>query len=216
MQLVAAYSAAIVSYNPDMRVLVACEFSGIVRDAFRKRGHDAISCDLKPSERDGPHILGNALDHLDKHWDLLIAHPPCTFLAYSGLHHMNRDESRQQKHDEAIEFAAKFLNANIKHKCIEQPRSSLRRYKLETQRIQPWQYGDDASKETWLWLTNLPLLRPTTIIAPRKVGKYSRWGNQADSGHPLANTSEDRSRTFPGVAEAMADQWGEFIRKYRK
>lgn len=199
-----------------MRVLVGCEFSGIMRDAFRRRGHDAVSCDLRPSERDGPHIQDDILNHLHEQWDLLIAHPPCTFLAYSGLHHLNYDETRQQKHDDAIRFAAKLLNADIEHKCIEQPRSNLRTYKLESQRIQPWQYGDDASKETWFWLTRLPLLKPTTIIAPRKVGNKSRWGNQADSGHPLANTAEARSRTFPGVAEAMAEQWGTYIRKPRK
>lgn len=199
-----------------MRVLVACEFSGIVRDAFRARGHDAVSCDLRASERDGPHIQGNVLDHLHHQWDLLIAHPPCTFLAYSGLHHLNRDPQRQQKHDEAIEFAAKLLNAPIKHKCIEQPRSSLKNYKDISQKIQPWQYGDDASKETWLWLTQLPLLRPTTIIAPRTINNKKRWANQNDDGHPLARKAEDRSRTFPGVAAAMAAQWGNYIRNQRK
>jgi len=173
-----------------MRVLVACEYSGTVRDAFLALGHDALSCDLFPTDVEGPHYQGDVRDIINDGWDLMIAHPPCTYLCSSGLH-WNKP-------------------------------------------IQPWQFGHDASKATCLWLRGLPPLRPTEIIEPRWVccgkaipdtlGKYgcpnccgdkkpkARWANQTDSGQNRLPPSEDRwkirSLTYPGIAKAMAEQWG--------
>jgi len=200
-----------------MKVLVACEYSGVVRDAFIRKGHEAISCDLLPSESDlGPHYQGDARDILGDGFDLLIAHPPCTYLCNSGVSWLKKDESRWQKLDDAAEFFRLFLEAPIPKICVENP--VMHRYALEriggvkqAQSIQPYQFGHDASKRTCLWLKNLPKLEPTKYIEPRIVNGLKRWSNQTDSGQNNLGPSEDRwkirSATYEGIAQAMADQW---------
>lgn len=211
-----------------MNVLVACEFSGVVRDAFRARGHNAISCDLRPSA--GPHIQGDVLQVLDHGWDLMVAHPPCTYLSVSGLHwNSNPAHKRgtplpgsemtwgEWQTEQALEFALALMNAPIPMVCIENPVGVLStRVRRPDQTIQPYDFGDDASKKTCLWLTELPLLRPTRRVPGRLVewkGKVvERWGNQTDSGQnrlgPSCDREAIRSMTYPGIAAAMAEQWG--------
>ena len=200
-----------------MRILVACESSGRVRDAFRKRGHDAWSCDLKETEQPGPHIVGDVLSLLGDGWDLLIAFPPCTYLCSSGLHWNGRVPGRQQKTDEAVEFARKLHDANIPKISMENPVGCLStRIRTPDQIIQPYDFGEDASKGTCLWLKGLPLLRGTIRHTGRLVmhkGKLvERWSNQTDGGQiklpPSETRAADRARTYPGIAEAMAEQWG--------
>jgi hypothetical protein len=196
-----------------MKVLVACEYSGVVRDAFLACGHDAMSCDLLPTESPGPHHQGSVLDILDDGWDLMIAHPPCTYLASSGLHWNKRILERAAKTEEALAFVAMLLDAPIPRIALENPIGCISsRIRKPEQIIQPHQFGADASKATCLWLKNLPLLVPTKNIAPRVVNGRPRWGNQTDSGQNKLPPSEtrwmDRSRTYEGVAAAMAQQWG--------
>jgi|WetSurMetagenome_2_1015567.scaffolds.fasta_scaffold63145_4 hypothetical protein len=250
-----------------MKILVACEFSGIVRDAFIARGHDAVSCDLLPSERPGPHIQGDVLAILGDGWDLMIAHPPCTHLASSGARHFpaKRADGRQQA---GIDFFMAIVNAPIPKIAVENPvgiMSSV--YRKPAQIIQPWQFGENASKKTCLWLKGLPLLQGTRIIPPkgwktvkflgdllnseteealcpdcgidwadcdcpgptqdgieyvevdgvmfgRQEGGNGKpvWSNQCQSGQnklgPSPERAAIRSRTYPGIAAAMAAQWG--------
>lgn len=200
-----------------MRVLVACEFSGTVRRAFAARGHDAWSCDLLPSSDESPkHIQCDVREVLRLGWDMMIAHPPCTYLTSSGLHWNKRVTGRQELTDEAVEFVRELMHAPIKRKAIENPIGALSsRIRKPDQIIQPWQFGADASKATCLWLECLPPLAPTEIVAPRITpdGKR-RWANQTDSGQNKLTPSADRwalrSITYPGIAAAMADQWGQF------
>lgn len=185
------------------RVLVACEFSGIVRDAFRKKGCLAISCDLLPSERPGPHYIGDIREHLNKSWDLMIAHPPCTHLAVSGARWFKGKEKEQE---EALNFVRELLDAPIHSIALENPISIIStKIRKPDQIIQPWMFGEDASKTTCLWLKNLPKLVPTNII------KKERYANQTPSGQNKLGPSEDRwkerSRTYQGIADAMAEQW---------
>ena len=148
-----------------MRVLVACEFSGMVRDAFRANGHDAWSCDLLPSERLGPHYQGDVRDILGDCWDLMVAHPPCTYLSASGLHWNRRRPERQALTDAAVLFVQQLLDAPIQRIAVENPIGALStRIRKPDQIIQPWQFGHDASKATCLWLVNLPLLVPTDVL----------------------------------------------------
>lgn len=208
-----------------LRVLVGCEFSGAVREAFRKLGHDAWSCDLLPSEQPGPHIVGDVLEAIKDRWDLGIMFPPCTFVCSSGLHWNTRaDEEgnlifpdRAQATEEAIEFARKIMEADIEQLAMENPIGCLStRLRGFDQMIQPWQFGHNASKTTCLWLKGLRALRPTFRIAPRLVeheGKiYKRWDNQTDAGQNRETPSDDRwairSETYAGIAQAMAWQWG--------
>lgn len=190
-----------------MRILVACEFSGIVRDAFRRKGHDAWSCDVLPTEADPKyHIQDNVLEHLDEDWDLMIAHPPCTFLC----RHRARWEEDNTWYDRemARHFFMLLLATPIPKICIENPVplkvSNLPKY---TQIIQPWQFGHDYSKRTCLWLKNLPPLQPTNVVeityyVTPKGRKFTRgW-------YFTPRNSKARSYTFKGIAEAMADQWG--------
>lgn len=251
-----------------MRVLIACEYSGTVRDAFAKKGHQAVSCDLLPSEKAGLHfqgpveyllggwmpvsfsdecrlnegsfcektqkdcndcecigptqegveyteidgfLLGRPQKH--PHWDLMIAHPPCTYLCNSGLHWNKRVSGRQEQTEKALEFVRLLMDAPINKIAIENPigciSTKIRKF---DQIIQPWQFGADASKATCFWLKNLPKLFPTKIIEPRIVNGKKRWSNQTDSGQNKLPPSPDRwkirSTTFLGVAEAMAEQWG--------
>jgi len=203
-----------------MRVLIACEFSATVRDAFRARGHDAWSCDLLPCEGDPAwHIQGDALATAHgSQWDLMIAHPPCTHLAVSGAAHFARKIASGEQ-QAALDFVQKLLNAPIPRIALENPVSIISsKIRKPDQIIQPYEYGHDASKRTCLWLKNLPLLTPTQYVEPRTVitpsGKVAnRWANQCDNyGHDNKSPSPDRwkirSETFQGIADAMAAQWG--------
>lgn len=189
-----------------MRVLVACEFSGIVREAFKLRGHDAWSCDLLPTEIEGNHIQDDVLNHLNDGWDLMIAHPPCTHLAVSGARWF-KDKKNEQ--EEALEFVRTLLNAPIDKIALENPVSIISsKIRKPDQIIQPWMFGHPESKTTCLWLKNLPKLAPTNILI--KNTKY--WDNQTKSGQNKLGPSNDRwkkrSITYSGIAEAMATQWG--------
>lgn len=201
-----------------MRVLVACEFSGTVREAFKAKGHDAWSCDFLPTEIPGQHIQGDVLEILEDGWDLMIAHPPCTYLCSSGLHWNTRDPSREQKTDDAMRFVLNlmgegFISHDIPKIALENPVGRIgTAYRKADQIIHPHQFGHDASKQTCLWLRGLPLLAPTRHIAPRIVDGKKRWANQTDSGQNRLGPSPDRwalrSITYPGIAAAMAEQWG--------
>lgn len=180
-----------------MKVLVACEFSGIVRDAFIKRGHDAMSCDLLPTESPGPHYQGDVMDIIDDGFDLMIAHPPCTHLAVSGARWFKNKQAEQK---DAIEFFMSLINAPVDSICVENPVSIMStRYRKPDQIIQPWQFGHGETKATCLWLKNLPKLRPTKFVDGRE--------NKVHRMPPGPNRWKDRSRTLKGIAEAMADQW---------
>lgn len=196
-----------------MRVLVACEYSGVVRDAFAALGHDALSCDLLPTLRPGPHYVGDVRDILADGWDLMIAHPPCTYLSSSGLHWNLRRPGRAAQTEAALDFVRELMAAPILRKAIENPVGCIgTRIRKADQVIQPWQFGHDASKATCLWLECLPVLVPTREVAPRIVGGRKRWANQTDSGQnrlaPSADRWKVRSETYAGIAEAMAATWG--------
>lgn len=195
-----------------MRVLVACEYSGRVRDAFIAQGHEALSCDFLPTDSPGPHYQGNVLDVIDAGWDLMVAHPPCTYLCSSGLHWNGRTPGRQALTDEALDFVRLLLNADVPRIALENPIGCISsKVRKPEQIIQPWQYGHDASKATCLWLKGLPLLTPTEIVAPRVINGKGRYGNQTDSGQnklaPSADRWKLRSETYQGIATAMATQW---------
>lgn len=196
-----------------MRVLIACEYSGAVRDAFIRAGHDAMSCDLLATDAVGPHYQGDVRDVLGDGWDLMIAHPPCTYLCSSGLHWNKRRPERAQQTEEALAFVRMLLAAPVPMIALENPIGCIStRIRKPTQTIQPWQFGHDASKATCLWLKNLAPLTPTQTIAPRIVDGRKRWANQTDSGQnrlpPSADRWKIRSETYQGIADAMATQWG--------
>lgn len=196
-----------------MRVLVACEYSGRVRGAFIALGHDAMSCDLLPSDAPGPHHEGDVRDIIGDGWDLMIAHPPCTYLSVSGMHWTTRGLRDPQLTEDALDFVQMLMDAPIKRIAIENPISVISsRIRKPEQIITPYQFGHDASKKTCLWLKNLPPLRPTQLVEPRIVNGKKRWGNQTDNGQNKLGPSEDRwkirSETYLGIAKAMAEQWG--------
>ena len=182
-----------------LRVLVGCEFSGIVRDAFLAAGHDAVSCDLLDTETPGPHIKGSVLDHLDDGWDLAIFHPPCTRLTVAGARWFKGREDEQR---EAIAFCEALWNCGILRIAIENPigvlstRSSLGK---PTQIIQPWMFGHGETKATCLWLKNIPALVPTNVVEGR--------ANRVHREPPGSERWKNRSRTYRGIARAMAEQW---------
>lgn len=193
-----------------MRVLVACEYSGVVRDAFLARGHEAVSCDLLPTESPGPHFEEDIFGIIDKGWDLMIAHPPCTDLAVSGAKHFAAKiaDGRQQR---ALDFVQRLLDAPIDKICLENPVSVISsKIRKPDQIIQPWMFGHEATKTTCLWLKNLPLLEATDIVdkGARHVTKSGKslpaWYNLP----PSKDRWKIRSATFPGIAKAMAEQWG--------
>ena len=191
-----------------MKILVACEYSGTVRDAFIAEGHDTISCDLLPTDHPGPHYQGNVLDILDDGFDLMIAHPPCTHLAVSGARWF---KDKQEEQAEALNFVRLLLAAPIDKIALENPVSIISsRIRKPNQIIQPWQFGHPESKSTCLWLKNLPKLVPTDVLEKPASG---RWHNQTPSGQNKLGPSEDRwkirSATYQGIADAMAKQWGE-------
>lgn len=197
-----------------MRVLIACEYSGTVRDAFRALGHDAMSCDLLPTDKPGPHYEGYVSDVIGDGWDLMIAHPPCTYLCSSGLHWNKRYPERAQKTADALAFVQALMNAPIARIAVENPIGRIgTAIRKADQIIQPYQFGHDASKQTALWLKGLPKLTPTQLVAPRLVAGKARWANQTDSGQNRLSPSPDRwklrSTTYQGIADAMANQWGQ-------
>lgn len=181
-----------------MKVLIACEFSGVVRDAFRACGHDAWSCDLLQSETPGQHIKGSVDHLLSPGWDLMIAHPPCTHLAVSGARWFKDKLVEQEK---ALQFVRTLMNAPIKRIALENPISIISsRIRKPDQIIQPWMFGHGEVKATCLWLKNLPLLKPTDIVD----GRVPRVHHAT----PSPDRWKERSRTLPGIAKAMAEQWG--------
>ena len=188
-----------------MKVLVACEFTGTVRRAFRELGHNAWSCDLLPAEDGGPHIQGDVRQVLGDGWDLMVAHPPCTHLAVSGARHFHRKQVEQA---EALEFVRTLMDAPIPRIALENPVSVISsRIRKPDQIIQPYQFGHPESKKTCLWLKGLNPLQPTAVMQMR-----GRWENQTPSGQNKLGPSPDRwkirSKTYPGIAHAMATQWG--------
>jgi site-specific DNA-cytosine methylase len=189
-----------------MKILVACEFSGIVRDAFARHGHDAWSCDLIASESPGHHLRGDVRQWLTDEWDLLIAHPPCTYLAVSGARWFQQRFSEQLH---ALNFVRILLDAPIPRIALENPIGVISsKIRKPDQIIQPWQFGHPESKSTCLWLKNLPKLTPTKVLPLPKSG---RWANQTPSGQnklgPSPHRAALRSLTYRGIAEAMASQW---------
>ena len=191
-----------------MKVLVACEYSGVVRDAFLERGHNAWSCDLLPTDSPGNHWQGDVLEILNDGWDLLIAHPPCTHLAVSGARWF---KDKQQEQQEALEFFRRMLEAPVERICVENPVSIVSsRIRKPDQIIQPWMFGHEVSKKTCLWLKNLPHLESTNIVSKGEYTTFSS-GKRMPSWYNLS-PGEDRwkirSKTFEGIAKAMAEQWG--------
>ena len=192
-----------------MKVLIACEYSGRVRDAFTKLGHDAWSCDILPTETEGKHYEGSVLDILDQGWDLMIAHPPCTYLSNAGARFLYPkgilNQDRFKKGLEAKEFFMALFNADIPRIAIENPIPS-KAYGLPqySQTIQPYEYGHPFQKRTCLWLKNLPKLIPTKIVEERQSTKIAgNWFNKGGK-----DRQKERARTFEGIANAMAEQWG--------
>lgn len=181
-----------------MKVLIACEFSGVVRDAFAAKGHDAWSCDLLPTDKPGNHIQGDVLEVLHDGWDLMIAHPPCTHLAVSGARWF---KEKHQEQVEALDFVRQLMAAPVPKMALENPISVISsKIRKPDQIIQPWQFGHGETKATCLWLRGLPKLVPTNIVDGREARVHRM--------PPGKDRWKERSRTFPGIAEAMADQWG--------
>jgi len=198
-----------------MRVLVACEYSGTVRDAFLARGHYAMSCDLLPCDslNSGDHYQGNVADILDQNWDLLIAHPPCTYLANSGVSWLHRKPDRWAQLDDGAAFFKMFLDSPIKRKCIENP--IMHKYAIEriggvkqTQIVQPWMFGHMEQKATGLWLTGLPELQATNNVRDAMMLLPKRERERLHYLPPSPNRWKLRSTTYAGIAAAMAEQWG--------
>jgi hypothetical protein len=192
------------------RILIACEYSGIVRNAFAVVGHDAWSCDILPTDMPGQHYQCDVREILHDGWDLMIAHPPCTYLCASGLHWNKRRPERAALTEEALDFVRLLLDAPVPRIALENPLGCISsRIRRPNQTIQPHMFGHDASKKTCLWLKNLPLLTPTDMLAGNSK---TRRGNQTASGQNKLPPSKDRwklrSATYQGIADAMAAQWG--------
>jgi site-specific DNA-cytosine methylase len=190
-----------------MKVLIACEYSGAVRDAFVKNGHDAMSCDLLPTDVPGNHHHGDVFDVINDGWDLMIAHPPCTHLAVSGARWF-KDKVKEQA--ESLEFVRRLMDAPIDKMAIENPISIISsRIRKPEQIIQPWMFGHPEAKATCLWLKGLPTLSATDVLTKPECGY---WSNQTPSGQNKLGPSKDRwkerSKTYQGIATAMANQWG--------
>ena len=191
-----------------MKVLVACECSGVVREAFRKRGHDAWSCDLKPADDpwNGNHYQHDVLHILEKDWDLIIAHPPCTYISNMSNCRI-KEPGRMEKRKEGYDFFYQFTNLMCPKVAIENPRGLPERlWRKPDQIIQPYQFGHPMSKATCLWLKGLPTLKPTKIIPFDRVWDGKRWRTWVDT--MSSHNSHKRSITFQGIADAMAEQWG--------
>lgn len=191
-----------------MRILVACEFSGTVRDAFSSRGHDAWSCDLLPTESPGNHFQCDIREVINLNWDMMIGHPPCTDLAVSGARYFAEKiaDGRQQQ---SIDFFMMLANAKIEKICIENPISIMStRWRKPDQIIQPWQFGHPESKATCLWLKGLPILKPTSIVYDDMIALPIKQRQRIHYLPPSKDRWKIRSETFPGIANAMAHQWG--------
>lgn len=187
-----------------MKILVACEFSGRVRDAFLNRGHDALSCDLLPSEREGPHFQGDVRELLKEKWHMIIAHPPCTYLTNSGVRWLWEQAGRWELMQEAAQFFKIFLDLKCDKIAVENP--IPHKYALEIigrkydQKVQPYWFGHGETKATCLWIKNLPELKPTNLV-PGRVPRVHHMP-------PSPDRWKERSRTYEGIAQAMAEQWG--------
>ena len=196
-----------------MRVAVFCEMSGRVREAFRRLGHDAWSFDLKPAE-DGSiyHVQDDCLLYIRGSWDLAVCHPPCTYVACCQAWRCLRDPARAAEREKAVEFARKLWEADIPRIALENPKSQLSTMMApKSQTIHPWQFGHEEFKETWLWLKNLPPLKPTNLLTPPtkavEPDRFKAWEKVFRMGRKSTRTI-DRSRTYQGIADAMAWQWG--------
>ena len=206
-------------YN-SMKILVACEYSGIVRDAFTAQGHDAWSCDILPTESEGNHIQDDILNHLNKNWDMMIAHPPCTYLSNAGNRWFDEEKYGEQARErkelrlESMEFVKKLYDNNIPRICIENPVGFLNsNWKKPDQIIHPYHFGDTESKRTCLWLKNLQPLKHTNVVKP-KIYAYHKRGKH--KGNPIyfheyqprtKDRAKIRSKFWKGIAKAMANQW---------
>jgi hypothetical protein len=200
-----------------LRVLVACEYSGAVRDAFRALGHDAMSCDLLPTDVPGPHHQGDVAPLLAQQWDILIAFPPCTYLCSSGMHWTVRGKRDPQLTEDALDFVRLLLAANAKHIALENPVGCIStRIRKPDCIIHPWEHGHPESKTTCLWLKNLPKLTPTNVLQKPASG---RWENMTPTGQNKLDPSKDRwkerSKTYAGIASAMAAQWSAYALSQR-
>lgn len=196
-----------------MKVLVACEYSGRVRDAFIKRGHTVISCDLLPTDSPGPHYQGDVLDIINDGWDLMIAHPPCTYMTNSGVTWLHKDPDRWSLLDDATKFFNLLLNAPVERIAIENP--IMHKYAKErignrkqNQVIQPWMFGHTEQKATCLWLKNLPLLQPTNNVKNEMIKLPANERQRLHYLPPSKDRWKLRSTTYQGIADAMANQWG--------
>ena len=193
------------------RVLVACEYSGTVRDAFAAKGWDAWSCDFLPTDKAGNHYQGDVLSVLDKGWDLLIAHPTCTYLTNSGVCWLHRDASRWAKLNDSAAFFLKMLNANVPHIAVENP--IMHKYARNlicadySQIVQPWMFGHTESKATCLWLKNLPKLVETSNVKEKMMTLPKNQRQRLHYLPPSPTRWKERSKTYQGIAEAMAEQW---------
>jgi len=184
-----------------MKILIACEFSGIVRDAFTRKGHNAYSCDFLPTDAPGQHLKEDVLGCMNDGWDMMIAFPPCTYLCSSGLHWNTRRPERKLKTEEALQFVKTLMDANIDKIALENPIGCIStRIRKPDQIIQPWQFGHGETKSTCLWLKNLPTLKATKIVSGREE-RIWRMG-------PSKDRAKLRSITYTGIADAMAEQWG--------
>jgi len=202
--------------NKKLKVLVACEYSGTVRDAFAELGHDAWSCDILPSESEGNHIQGDVIEQLDKGWDLMVAHPPCTHLAVSGARWFTEGVKPWSLQEDALDFVRKLLNAPIKRIAIENPISVIStKIRKPNQIIQPWMFGDLATKTTCLWTKGLPNLIPSVTKKPELEYHYTKSGRRMQKWmyDIRCKTTKNglrqklASKTFKGIADAMANQW---------
>lgn len=195
-----------------MKVLIACEYSGIVRDAFARLGHDALSCDLFPTDKPGPHYQGDVFDIINEGWDIMIAHPPCTYLTNSGVSWLHKDIKRWPKLFEGAEFFKKLLDANIPRIAVENP--IMHKYSKSiiglrpTQIIQPWMFGHPESKATCLWLKSLPPLQETKNVKQEFLNLSKKEAQRLHYLSPSKDRWKIRSTTFQGIADAMASQWG--------
>lgn len=206
-----------------MKVLIACEYSGAVRDAFSRLGHDATSCDLLPTDNEsGKHYQGSVFDIINDGWDLMIAHPPCTYLAVSGNRWLynkdgSKNEERWKNRNDGLDFVRALMDAPIDQIAVENPVSCISsEIRKPDQIIQPWQFGDEAQKTTCLWLKNLPKLKPTKIVGKgefvtfKSGKKHPAWYAEAFAkAKTKAERQKLRSKTFQGIADAMADQWSD-------
>ena len=196
-----------------LKILVACEFSGTVRDAFLNKGHEAVSCDLLEGEGYGPHYKGDIRDILFEDWDMVIAHPPCTYLANSGVSWLHKQPSRWAKLDEAAQFFNMFLDLPIEKLCVENPimhKYGKERigYRNQSQVVQPWMFGHMEQKATCLWLRGLPKLQPTDDVKEEMSKLSSAERQKLHWLPPSKDRWKLRSKTYQGIANAMAEQWG--------